>query len=154
MSVRHLDGDRWQIDISLPHRERFHKNIRAKSKLDAVLIEQEYRKHLGRVLGDVYSVNSIAPQYLENVKNNQSPITYRDKFRMLNVQILPYFGTFMPDYINPLMIERYTKKRLKEHPGINRQVNLEILCLKALVVWAKGMGLCNNNLPKTETTKI
>jgi hypothetical protein len=97
MSVRNLRDDIWQIDISLPKRQRFHKNIRAKSKLEAVLVEQEYRKQLGRQIGDAHSVNSISEKYLEYVKNHQSPLTYRDKFRMLNVAILPFFGGLMPD---------------------------------------------------------
>jgi site-specific recombinase XerD len=147
--VRHLRDDIYQIDISLPKRERFHKNVRAKSKLEAVLIEQEYRKQLGRTIGDAYSINSIAQQYLEHVKNNQFPKTYKEKFRMINVQIIPYFGRFMPDYITPMMVEGYIKKRLKEHPGINRQVNLEVLCLKSMVRWASEQAMCNNPLPKS-----
>ncbi|MGP8153952.1 MAG: tyrosine-type recombinase/integrase [Smithella sp.] len=174
MALKKLDRDRWQICISLPNRERFYKNIHASSKLEAVLIEQEYRKQLGRVIGDVYSINSIAPQYLENVKNNQSPLTYRDKFRMINAEILPFFGNFMPDYITPMMLEGYKKKRIKQHylkvvehckqnnkpipeenevKQINRMINLEILCLSSLIAFAKDMGMCNNKLPKTKPLK-
>lgn len=150
MSVRNLHDNIWQIDIRIGRKDRFRKNIQAGSKLHAVLIEQEYRKQLGRKIGDIYAINSIAPDYLEYVKNHQSPITYRDKFRMLNAQILPYFGNFMPDYVTKLLIEGYKKKRLKEHPGINRQINLEILCLNSLVRWAADQGMCNNPLPKTK----
>ena len=150
MSVRNLHDDVWQIDIRIGRKDRFRKNIRAGSKLQAVLIEQEYRNQLGRRIGDIYCINSIAPHYLEYVKNHQSPITYRDKFRMLYAQILPYFGNFMPDYVTKLMIEGYKKKRLQEHPGINRQINLEILCLNSLVRWAADQGMCNNPLPKTK----
>lgn len=150
MSVRHLHDDVWRIDISLPNRERFYKNIHVKSKLEAVLVEQEYRKSLGRTMGDVYSVSSIAPHYLDYVKSHQSERTYKDKFRMLNAEILPYFGRFMPDYITTLMIADYKKKRLTAHPGINREINLEILCLNSLVRWAAENGMCNNPLLKTK----
>ncbi|MRS02706.1 hypothetical protein EG832_05710 [bacterium] len=150
MSVRNLHDDIWQIDIRLGRKDRFRKNIRASSKLQAVLIEQEHRKQLGRSLGDVYSINSIAPQYLEHVMNHQSPRTYKEKFRMLYAQILPFFGHFMPDYVTKLMIEEYKKKRLKEHPGINREINLEILCLNSLVRWAADQAMCNNPLPKSK----
>lgn len=167
--MRHLKGDTYRIDISLPNRERFYKNIHAGSKLQAVLIEQEYRKRLGRVLGDVYSLNTIAPDYLEWVQDHQSPITYRDKFRMINAELLPFFGNFMPDYITLIMFDNYKKHRLKEHnqrvidhakkhdlpipeekniKPIGRMINLEILCLRSLVAWAKDRGLCNNLLPK------
>jgi len=174
MSVRHLKGDTYRVDISLPNRERFYKNIHAGSKLQAVLIEQEYRKRLGRVLGDVYSLNTIAPDYLSWVKDHQSPITYRDKFRMINAELLPFFGNFMPDYITLIMFDSYKKHRIKEHyqrvvehaknhnlpipeekdvKPINRMINLEILCLRSMVSWAKERGLCNNNLPQTKPLK-
>lgn len=142
------NGDRYQICISLPQRERFYKNIHAKSKLEAVLIEQEYRKILGKQINDVNSVASIAQPYLEWVKNNQRPLTYRDKFRIINAQLIPFFGNMLPDYITKIFIESYKKKRLAEHPGINRMVNLEILYLSAMISWAKSMGMCNNELPK------
>jgi len=150
MSVRNLHDDVWQIDIRIGRKDRFRKNVRASSKLQAVLIEQEYRKQLGREIGDIYSINSIAPEYLEYVKNHQSPKTYKEKFRMLNAQILPYFGNFMPDYVTKFMIEGFKKKRLKEHPGINREINLEILCLNSLVKWAADQGMCNNPLPTSK----
>jgi len=146
MSVRNLKDNVWQIDIRIGRKDRFRKNVRASSKLQAVLIEQEYRKQLGREIGDVYSINSINQEYLEYVKNHQSSKTYKEKFRMLNAQILPYFGNFMPDYVTKLMIEGFKKKRLKEHPGINREINLEILCLNSLVRWAADQGMCNNPL--------
>ena len=66
MSVRNLHDDVWQIDIRIGRKDRFRKNVRASSKLQAVLIEQEYRKQLGREIGDIYSINSIAPEYLED----------------------------------------------------------------------------------------
>lgn len=150
MSVRNLHDDVWQIDIRIGRKDRFRKNIKAGSKLQAVLIEQEYRKYLGRQIGDIYSINSIAQEYLAFVKNHQSPKTYKEKFRMLNAQILPYFGNFMPDYVTKLMVEGYKKKRLNEHAGINREINLEILCLSSLVKWASDHGMCNNPLPSTK----
>jgi integrase/recombinase XerD len=150
MSVRHLHDDIWQVDISLPNRDRFHKNIRAKSKLEAVMIEQEYRRELGRTLGDVYSINSIAQQYLDYVKNHQAERTYKDKFRMINAEIIPFFGNFMPDYITPILIESFKKKRLEAHPGINREVNLEVLCLRSMVKWAHEHNLCNKELTRVK----
>lgn len=156
MSVRHLHDDTYQIDISLGRgkkgekRPRYRENVHAGSKLEAVMIEQERRKQLGRTIKDVYSLNAIAEKYLEHVLNHQSPKTYKEKFRMLNAQILPFFGRFMPDYITSLLTENYKKKRLKEHPGINREINLEILCLKSTIRWGAEQTppMCNNNLIK------
>lgn len=146
--MRHLKDDRWQIDISLPNRERFHKNVRAKSKLEAVLQEQEYRKQLGRQIGDMYSVNAIADKYLEHVQIHQSRLTYRDKFRMINVAILPFFGNMMPDRITPVLLSDFKKKRIEQIGDKKREINLEMLCLTAMIKWAVNQGMCNNPLPK------
>jgi integrase/recombinase XerD len=150
MSVRELSLGRWQVDITLGSKDRFHKNIRAKSKLEAVLIEQEYRKQLGRQIGDSYSVNSISQKYLEYVKNHQSPLTYRDKFRMLNVAILPFFGGMMPDYITPILLSDFEKKRIEEIGMKRREINLEKLCLQSMIKWAASQNMCNNPLPKSK----
>lgn len=148
--MRHLHDDIWQVDIRLGRSSRFHKNIRARSKLEAVMIEQEYRRELGRTIGDVYSINSIAQKYLDHVKNHQAKKTYKDKFRMINAEIIPYFGRFMPDYITPILVETFKKKRLDAHPGINREVNLEVLCLQSMIKWAQEHGLCNDQLSKVK----
>ena len=148
--MRQLDGDRWQIDISMGRKDRFHKNVRAKSKLEAVLIEQEYRKQLGRQIGDVYSVSAISEKYLEYVQNHQSRLTYRDKFRMINVAILPFFGGMMPDRITPVLLSDFEKKRIDQIGMKKREINIEMLCLKAMIKWATDQGMCNNPLPKTK----
>lgn len=148
--MRNLRDDIWQICISLPKRERFYKNIRSKSKLEAVLVEQEYRKQLGRQIGGVHSVNSISEKYLEWVQNHQSPLTYRDKFRMLNVAILPFFGGIMPDYITPTLLTDFENHRIKQIGMRRREINLEKLCLQSMVKWAAGQGMCNNPLPKSK----
>ena len=157
--MRHLHDDTYQIDISLGRgkkgekRPRYRENVHAGSKLEAVMIEQERRKQLGRTIKDVYSLNAIAEKYLEHVLNHQSPKTYKEKFRMLNAQLLPFFGRFMPDYITSPLTENYKKKRLKEHPGINREINLEILCLKSTIRWGAEQTppMCNNNLIKIKS---
>ena len=148
--MRKLKGDTWQIVISLPNRERFFKNIHAKSKLQAVMIEQEYAKQLGKSIGDIYTLSAIAQPYLEWVKNHQSDNTYRDKFRIINAELLPFFGNMMPDYITPMLIESYKQKRLRHNTKIHREINLELIYLSAMVRWAKEQGMCNNILHKSK----
>ncbi|MEN6375487.1 MAG: tyrosine-type recombinase/integrase [Smithella sp.] len=148
--MRNLKDDIWQIDIRMGRKARFHKNIRAKSKLDAVLVEQEYRKQLGRQIGDAYSINAIAEKYLEYVQNHQSPHTYKDKFRMLNVAILPFFGGIMPDYVTPTLLSDFEKKRIQQIGLKKREINLEKLCLQSMIKWAVGQGMCNNPLPRSK----
>lgn len=151
MSVRHLHDDIWQIDIRLGKRARFRKNIRAKTKLEAILSEKEHRLQLGRQAGDAYSLNQIAEKYLEHVKNNQKrpkSSTYRDKFRMLNSAIIPFFGSTMPDYITPQLLTDFENARIREiglHP---REINLEKMCLSSMIKWAVQQNMCNSQLPK------
>jgi len=64
MSLRNLHDDVWQIDIRIGRKDRFRKNIKAGSKLQAVLIEQEYRKQLGRQIGDILD---CTPQVGQNM---------------------------------------------------------------------------------------
>lgn len=148
--MRHIKNDTWEICISLPNRERFFKRVHVKSKLEAILIEQEYRKQLGRQIGDMYSVSAIAEKYLEYVKNHQSPMTYRDKFRMLNVAIIPFFGGMMPDYITPVILSDFEKKRIGQIGMKKREINLEKLCLSSMIKWAVNQNMCNNVLPRSK----
>ena len=147
--MRQLKDNTWQIDIRMGREgKRYRENVHAGSKLEAVLIEQDRRRVLKRQIGDMYSINHIAQKYLEYVETHQSPHTYRDKFRMLNAVILPFFGSMLPDYVTPTLIGDFEKKRLTESPGRNREVNLEVLCLRAMMRWAASEGMCNNPLPK------
>jgi hypothetical protein len=52
----------------------------------------------------------------------------------------------MPDYLTKEMIRNYKEKRCAER-RIFRQVNLELLCLRAMIKWAAGEGLCNDAMP-------
>ena len=148
--MRQISEGVWKVDIRMGRQGRFQKRVHANSKLAAVQKENEYRASLGKQSGDLYSVNAIAEKYQEWVANNQSPHTVKDKNRMLLAHILPFFGRMMPDFITPVLIEDFTKKRLVESPGRFREVNLEILCLQAMVKWAVGMRMCNDLLHKSK----
>jgi len=150
MSVRQISEGVWKVDIRLGRAERFQKRVRVSSKLEAIRKENEYRASLGKYSGDIYSVNSISEKYQEWIRNNQSPHTVKDKNRMLLSHILPFFGRMIPDRITPVLIEDFTKKRLVESPGRLREVNLEILCLQAMIKWAVGMRMCNEPLHKAK----
>jgi integrase/recombinase XerD len=150
MSVLQISEGVWKVDIRLGRQGRFQKRVHVSSKLEAIQEELIFRKKLGKQMGDPYSVNTIAEKYQEWITNNQSPHTVKDKNRMLLAHILPFFGRMMPDYITPVLIEDFMKKRLLESPGRFREVNLEILCLQAMIKWAVGMRMCNEPLHKSK----
>jgi len=158
VSVRRVDDLTWDIDIFLGtkdgKKERLRKRVKASSKLEAILIERELKKQLGVVHREAYSLNGIAEKYIEWIELHQAQATVKLKKRMLLGNILPFFGNYLPDYITMQLIESYKRKRNDEPPkrktGRNRLINLEILCLQAMVSWAKNQGMCNDVLPKVK----
>jgi site-specific recombinase XerD len=150
MSVKKVGDNKWDIYIRISRQRRFRKRVKASSKLEAILIEREIRKELGKTTREVFSVNGIAEKYLEWVEIHQAKSTAIIKKKMLFASILPHFGGFLPDMITRQSIETYKKKRVDAIGRKNRMINLEILCLQAMVKWAKEQGMCNDELPKSK----
>ncbi len=146
MNPKHLGGNRYLIDISISRKERFRKVIHANSQLEAIQKHLAYESSLGKQAKELYTVAWISDEYKKWVKNNQSPDTLEDKTYYLDVHLVPYFGRMMPDFITPILVERFIQKRLEQSPGKHREINLEILCLRAMIRWAKDMKMCNNVL--------
>lgn len=155
MSWRRVREGVYDIDIVLNRKtnERFRKRVEAATDAEASIIEQAIRKELGKVNPlSTLTVGAICEQYLEHVRMHQSLKTLLEKKHMIFGHIYPFFGGMMPDAINPQTIEVYKKKRLADpyrenhKPGRNRLVNLELLCLRAMVKWAHRQGLCGGPL--------
>lgn len=142
MSVKQVRDGVYDIYIRMGRKARIRKRIKCASQLDAISIESEIRKGLGKQANDPHSIAAIAEKYIEWMKNHQSEKTCQDKKRMLFSQILPFFGGMVPDYITAQTIETYKQKRLKDKP-IKRQVNLELLCLSSMLKWGYEQGVCN-----------
>lgn len=121
-----------------------HRIIFEGSRDEALAYEREIRKQfLKPSHNHSPSCDEIAANYLEWVSMQQSPKTLKDKRLMLWGQILPFFGRIQPDHITPALVQAYKKKRLDSRPGIHRSVNLELLCLSAMVKWAAKLNLCD-----------
>jgi hypothetical protein len=63
-------------------------------------------------------------------------------------QVLPFFGAMFPDHVNAQAIETYKAKRLQAGRKINRQINLELLCLSSMLKWGYDQGLCNEPMKR------
>jgi len=150
MSVKQIREDTWDIYIRMGRQDRIRKRIKCSSHLEAIAAEAAIRKELGKPSRSAMTISVIAEKYLEWVDIHQSPKTARDKKKMLFSQIIPHFGHLLPDYITPDTIKEFKKKRLAERK-IFRQVNLELLCLRAMVKWAVRNGLCNESLPQYDS---
>ncbi len=154
MSIRSKGKDKWLIDIRLGrkarHRETFHGR-----EDEAFIYERELKKQLGKPVRDNETIAGLIEPYLEWVKLHQSEKTFKDKKKMFFSKILLFFGNMYPDFINTTLMEQYEKKRIEDIQAIgryrgHRQVNLEILCLSALIRWAYEHGYCSETLIKTK----
>jgi integrase/recombinase XerD len=93
----------------------------------------------------------LVEEYLELLRLHQSPKTYKDKKKMLFENLLSFFGGMAPDFITNNMLDAYKSKRVNESGNIYRQINPEILCLSALIKWARERGYCVDELMKIKS---
>ncbi len=149
MAIRPMKDGRWVIDISLGRKHR-HQKIFSGTREDAYLYEIELKRQLGKPIRDTRVIAGFAQEYIEWVRLHQSPKTHRDKKRMLFGNLLNFFGSMAPDFITKNIIDAYKQKRVAEAAPrkIYRAINLEILCLSAMVKWAKDRGYCVDPLVK------
>lgn len=132
-------GNSWQIDINLGKAGRhFHTCKKSEyNYADALVLEAELRKELGRAKRFKDDINSKVQDYLKWVEMHQSPVTYRKKKYILFGYILPYFGLLTPERITQGLINGYKNKRKqnlnsKRSKGGNKSINDEILVLRHL----------------------
>jgi len=144
MSIRKVRTGVYDINIPMGSRGyRFRKRVKARSDIEALAFETKYRRELGREDLSAYNISFVAEKYIVWMDMHQAAKTAREKKRMLFASILPYFGALMPDRITPQIVDAYKQKRLGDGRKIYRQVNLELLCLQAMLKWGFGRGLCN-----------
>ncbi|MEN6349289.1 MAG: tyrosine-type recombinase/integrase [Syntrophomonas sp.] len=148
MSVKKVKEGVFDIYIRLGRADRIRKRIKCASQLDALAIETEMRRELGKEARSLFIVSSVAEKYIPWMELHQRPKTVIDKRRMLKSQILPFFGALFPDRITAQTVETYKAKRLQSGRKINRQVNLELLCLSSMLKWGYNQGLCNEPMKK------
>lgn len=111
---------------------------------EALVYEREIRKQYNKpARHHVTTLDEIAADYLDWVQMQQSPKTHREKKLMLWGRLMPYFGRMQPDYVTKALIQAYKQKRLADRPGIYRAINLELLCLQAMIKWAASRNLCD-----------
>lgn len=121
-----------------------HQIIFAGSRDEALAYEREIRKQFKKPdRNHAPACDEISADYLEYVAMQQAPKTLKEKKMMLWGRLMPFFGRMQPDRITPALVQIYKKKRLEERPGIHRAVNLELLCLSAMLKWAAKQNLCD-----------
>jgi site-specific recombinase XerD len=157
MSVRSYRNqkDRWTVDISLGRADR-RKVVFDGTYEEALLFEVGLKKKFGKIPKEQNTISGLTLEYLDNVKLYRSEKTLKDQKRILYGCLLLYFGNMYPDLINRQTISKYQAKRLTEIKSKSAvaqgkaMINKELLCLSALIRWAKDNGLCNDYLCKYE----
>jgi site-specific recombinase XerD len=147
MAVRpsHKGADWWLIDVSLKYAGDKQKRVRIQfqgTSEEAHLYEIQLTKQLGKPTKSNRIIASFVEEYIGWVRKYQSPKTYRDKKRMLFGSLLSFFGKLSPDYLTRQTLEAYQNKRIAAIGNKHRTINLELLCLSALVSWASENGHC------------
>ena len=147
MSVRSKSSTKHIIDFREGGRgSQRHMLTYSGPRDEALIYERElraqYRKPVKR---DAWTCDSIATEYLKWVEMQQSPVTLANKKLMLNNHLLLFFGSMQPDYINSSLITAYKKHRMETttRPSCNRAINLELLCLRAMIKWGFKQNYCS-----------
>ncbi len=84
----------------------------------------------------------LVEQYLEYSKVNKRPRSYERDVTASKLLLLFFRGKYLT-VINPFMIERYKKKRLKEVQSLT--INRKIECLKHMFSMARDLNLAKEN---------
>lgn len=147
--------NKWHIDVTLGRQARY-RLVFEGTREEATIAEIQAKKKLGKEINAKTTIASFFVEYLEHVKLHSKDKTYRDKYKMLYGAIIPYFGNFYPDLITGSDIEAYQIKRKTEikskmAKGGSALINKEILCLSAMVLWARDK-YCSDKL--TEYKKL
>lgn len=150
--------DEWWVDVRGGRTQRIQEVFKG-TRESAEIYERALRQQLGRPVYRKQVINALVKDFLEYVRLQSSPKTYKDKKRMLYSAVLGYFGNMYPDLIAPTAIDTYQQKRKTEinaprpegeqrryNRGGNALINKEVLCLASLISWAQERGHCNNKI--------
>ena len=133
--------DKWQIDITRGRGFRMKKTFIG-TEVEANTLHIRMRKQLGKPARETYTVNELALDFLDYVRDHQADKTYIEKKRMLMGHLLSFFGEYHLDFITRAIIDAYKAMRISTAGKIHRQINLELLCLSSLWKWAHEHGRC------------
>jgi hypothetical protein len=151
MAVQKIGDNLWVLDISLGLQKKGDEQKRFRYRFEGTEAEanaahDEYKRQLLHQTGlytPVYGRNTIgeliAP-HLEHEKMHKSWETYKEKKRILNGPIMSFFRNQHLDYITPLLVETYKKKRIKEIGKKHRMINIELIYFSKLWSWAHENG--------------
>ncbi len=145
-----IPGKLYLIDVKDGRKGKRIQKRYAGTREEAFLFELAIKTHLKKSIPDGHTLTVATADYLQWCETQRfSPVTMRDKRRMLYGSVLPFFGSMYPDLISRAHIEMYQHKRSKEirrGKGGGVMINHEIECLSALITYMYKRGLCASKL--------
>ncbi|MBZ0158448.1 MAG: site-specific integrase [Alphaproteobacteria bacterium] len=163
MSLRKKKNGKWEICISCGRTERRWFTFEG-TEAQAREYELELQKQIGSApRNEGATLSSFALEYLEWATHHQKEKTVKNKKRILFSSLIPFFGHIPVSRITPQLLEAYKAKRKKEiavlmekteHKGAkggNRAINIELICLSAVLRWGAEQELCPEVVLKTRT---
>jgi len=151
VAVRPYKPGKWWIDITLGRKFR-HREVFEGSYEEALIYEQELKKHLAqreKQKGTI-TIKQIAEEYLQFVKIHQAEKTFKEKKRIIQSLIVPFFGKFSFDMVTSRLIDAYKLKRLRElqTKGVKgtRAINVELNVLSSMSKFAVERGYISEPL--------
>ena len=153
MAVRPYKSEekKWWIDITLGRKFR-HREVFEGTYEEALIYEQELKKYLAQAQKQKHAttIKQIAEEYLQFVKIHQAEKTFKEKKRIIQTLIVPFFGKFSFDMITPKLIDAYKLKRLRElqAKGVKgtRAINVELNVLSSMSRFAVERGYISEPL--------
>jgi integrase/recombinase XerD len=139
------EENKWWIDITLGRKFR-HREVFEGTYEEALIYEQELKKHLSQSQKQKHAttIKQIAEEYLHFVKIHQAEKTFKEKKRIIQSLIVPFFGKFSFDMITSRLIDAYKLKRLRElqAKGVKgtRAINVELNVLSSMSKFAVERG--------------
>lgn len=158
MTVTQIEPGKCRIDVRQGRHGRRIRQVVPLSYFEAVLLEREIKKRLGRDVPGAGRVCDLVIPYLEHVKMHQARKTWVEKRRMFfgtsrsQGALLGFFGQMYFDYITPQLIDEYKAMRIRQAGRvIAREINLELMALSNMWRWARGPGQgCSTDPPRIE----
>jgi integrase/recombinase XerC len=142
-------GRSWQIRINFSRTERpfirhYQKSEYAYSEVCE--LEKGFKQELcakpSRTAPGRNTLADVVDRYYTHIGTTLAAKTIKDQKRMLENHLLPAFRSVPLDNIDSPMIDEYITQRKKEikskaaRRGGIREINLELLCLRAVSSWA------------------
>lgn len=146
MAVKQLPNGKFLADVRLGTKNR--KRAVFETEAEAAIYERKLKRQLGHVDRKERTVYEIWSEYQGDLEQ-QAWTTQKDKVRIFNNFLLPFFGNMLADNITKEVVKGWLDKRRAEiGPDKKREIDKERKYFSSLINWACEHGFCVNQFPR------